>query len=157
MICIYYLVDDDPLQMYGEEDIDQMIEECTSKEYYRQNYQEEFNNMLDEEGRVEICGCKYWRSDILRAIAPAKYEEEYDSYLDQLVDSTYEWVMDSVSCTRPGGSFYICEHQIFCYEDESVELHPITDDIEQLRKLVKKEEPDIAFESLFMFDTSNTP
>lgn len=147
---IYYLVDDDPEKIYDESNIDQMIEDCISEEYFKENYREQFDTYLDEPGRVDICGYKYWPDEILKRMDPEVYEQEFTSYVDSMLQEAPEWAMTSISVTKPGQSFWICDHQIFCYEDDDEDT-VTTDDIEELRKFVKetKSETDIAFEKLF--------
>lgn len=114
---MYYLIDDDPDLMYGEEDFEQMVEKYVTKEYCLKHRKEEFDDYLDEHYHfISVCDQKYWASRIFKELDEMRYDREYDWFVDQVLGVEQDRAIEDLSLAKPGQSVWLHDRQVFCYE-----------------------------------------
>lgn len=140
---MYYLIDNDPDQRYEQGEEDNVKEECISVDYFESD-EDRFDEYLnDTERNVEIYGYEFTPSDVLRS-NEGFYENALEDWANDMVSNEYENADYEFRHCCPGDSFWICNYEIFVYEDEEEEKPESAEDItclkEQVEQQIKKEE-----------------
>ena len=71
-----YYIDDKEV---SESDFDSQLQEAVYEEA-----SESFDDYLDEEGTINVCGCDYYPSQLLKAVDETKYRCDLNDYADNL-------------------------------------------------------------------------
>ena len=140
---MYYLIDNDPDQRYEQDEEDNVKEECISTEYF-ENDEDRFDEYIDDtESSIRIYGYEFAPSDVLRSDEEI-YQNALEDWASTMVNEEYSNAEYEFRNCSPGDSFWICNHEIFVYEDEEEEELKSAGDItclkEQVEQQIKKEE-----------------
>lgn len=76
---------------------DKEVSECEFDSELRDAIYEEvsknFDDYLDEEGTINVCGCDYYPSQLLKAVDETKYRCDLNDYADSVEDD-YRYELD---------------------------------------------------------------
>lgn len=141
----YYLIDDNADMRYEEGEEEELLGQCISHDYFYEN-QEDFDEYLDYDGSVEVCGYYFYPSKILQEMDSEAYSREFDNWVDSQVDNAWQEARYDVEHTRPDGSFYVCQYEIYVYEeddeddiDESVQTEQLEDIMENIKQAMNSD------------------
>lgn len=115
---MYYIINQDPETRY--EDFDTILEYCIPDESFSDDY-EAFDEYLDQDGEIEVCGRYYYPSYILREIDNSAYEDEMCSWAENAVENAREEGMYDLRNLAVGAYTYINGERVDCFEDEPEE------------------------------------
>lgn len=83
---------------------------------------ESFDDCLDEEGTINVCGCDYYPSQLLKAVDETKYRCDLTDFADSL-ESDYRYTIEREgSLTINGTDFEIQDDDEDELEDDTVEF-----------------------------------
>lgn len=155
---MYYLIDNDPERRFDDED--ELMEYCIPDDYY-DDCEDEFCDYLDGEyGSINIAGNTYYANDILRDNDEGDYDDLYEEWRRDRVNSDREDALYHLRRAEHGDHIYVGNETVYVYDD-TLESGDFDGDnsilVERLEETLKqnleaeKEEPksDIAFESFF--------
>lgn len=128
---MYYLVNNEDRY----DDIDSVLEACINQEYYEED-EDGFEEYIDCEGRVDVCGYEWYPSEILRNMGV--YDEELVHWAEGQVDNAYENYNYELRHAHVGDTVYVCNYDVDVCEDE-IEPTGDTDGDEEIYKFSQQE------------------
>ena len=135
---MYYLIDNDPDRRY--DNIDDVLDELVTVEYFESDT-DCFDEYLDEDQSIEICGYDFNPSEVLREMNYDAYQRELTYWAENRVDGAKEDYEYELEHARHGEDVWVCDCRVYCYEDEEdEEEYDDTDDDDDLlfERLEKK-------------------
>ena len=132
---MYYLVDNDPDQKYY--DVSDLLDACISNSYWEDDT-DGFDEYLDDGNGIEICGYDFNASEVLREMNYDAYCSELRYWAENCADNEREECQYALERATNGEQVYICDHRVFCYDDEEDEESEDTDGDETAFELLEK-------------------
>lgn len=112
---MYYLINDDPDRRY--DDIDAVLEECVTTEYF-ENDTDDFDNYLDEDQNIEICGYDFSPSEVLRGMNYDAYQRELTYWAEDRAQNAKDDYAYELNRAEDGEDVWVCEYRVYCYDDD---------------------------------------
>ena len=112
---MYYLIDNDETRRCDS--IDDVLDECVTAEYYEDDT-DGFDEYLDEDQNIEICGYDFNPSEVLREMNYDAYQRELRYWAENRMESAkedYEYELERAS---HGEDVWVCDHRVYCYDEE---------------------------------------
>jgi hypothetical protein len=161
---MYYLIDNDEDLRFN--DISDVLDYCVKSEWY-ENETDDFDEYLDSDGTVDVCGYEFYPSEILKEMNNSAYQEMLQDWAADMANeqrSESEWELERVSA---GDNLWICGYRVYAYDeeedneegDENEEVDVTFDVLEerlekqkQQEEAAKKEEEKTGSDFLSLFD-----
>lgn len=112
---MYYLIDNDPNQRYNS--VDDVLDVCVTTEYY-ENDTDGFDDYLDEDNNIEVCGYDFNPSEVLKELNYDGYQNELRYWAERQAEDAKESLEYELENARHGEDVWVCDHRVYCYDDD---------------------------------------
>ena len=112
---MYYRIDNDEDNRCDS--VEAAVEYCIPDDYY-DDCQDAFDEYLDEDGEIDVCGVDLYPSTILRELARTQYDDQYNDWAADQLQVAREDANSNLSNLNHGDWCYVAGYQVWAYDDD---------------------------------------
>lgn len=111
---MYYLIDGNPDQRY--DDIEDVLDYCVNSEYYEDDT-DSFEEYLNCDGSIEVCGYSFLPSEILYECNHDAYQRELTTWAEEQVEYGRENERYELEHADSGDRVWVCNYEVYVMDD----------------------------------------